>query len=82
MKQILNTIKIISIFFIALGFQNCEEDQVYFPKAFAEFTYTINQETGVVKFINTSRNATIFTWTFGDGQTSTETNQIETIMLS
>ena len=76
MKQILNTIKIISIFFIALGFQNCEEDQVYFPKAFAEFTYTINQETGVVKFINTSRNATIFNWTFGDGETSTETNPI------
>jgi hypothetical protein len=74
MKQILNTIKIISIFFIALGFLNCEEEQVYFPQAFAEFTYTINNETGVVKFINTSRNATIFTWTFGDGQTSTETN--------
>lgn len=74
MKQILKKIKIISIVFLTIGFVGCEEDQVDFPKAFAEFTYTINQETGVVKFINTSRNATIFTWTFGDQQTSNEIN--------
>ncbi len=74
MKQIINKIKIIAIFFIAIAFQGCVEDQVEFPKAFAEFTYSVNQETGVVKFINTSRNASIFSWTFGDGQSSTEIN--------
>jgi hypothetical protein len=74
MKLILKSLKIVSIVFLALGFLGCEDEQTEFPKAFAEFTYTVNQETGVVKFINTSRNATIFSWSFGDQQTSKEIN--------
>jgi hypothetical protein len=74
MKLIQKTIQIISIIVLSMGFLGCQEDEKEFPTAFAEFTYTVNQETGVVKFINTSRNATIFTWSFGDQTSSTEVN--------
>lgn len=76
MKLILKTIKIISVIFISIAFLGCEDEQPDFPKAFAEFTYTVNNQTGVAKFINTSRNATIFNWSFGDQTTSTEINPV------
>lgn len=78
MKQLLKTIKIVFVVFLSFTFLGCEDEQNEFPKAFAEFTYTIsypeNQQYGVVKFINTSRNASLFAWSFGDQTTSTEVN--------
>ncbi len=74
MKTILKSIKILSVLFIGMAMVNCEEDDVILPEVVAHFTYTINQETGVVSFINTSENANVYHWDFGDDEESTEIN--------
>ncbi|MFY0598921.1 MAG: DUF5011 domain-containing protein [Cyclobacteriaceae bacterium] len=51
---------------------NCTEDEGDdLPAVVAGFTQIINTETGEVTFTNTSENATIYSWDFGDGTTST-----------
>ncbi|MBT8310258.1 MAG: PKD domain-containing protein [Bacteroidia bacterium] len=74
MKFITKSIKILSILFLGIGLHSCEEDDVILPEVIAEFTYTVNQETGVVTFLNTSENANIYMWDFGDSESSTEVN--------
>ncbi|TCK67509.1 PKD domain-containing protein [Winogradskyella wandonensis] len=77
MKNITKGIKLLSILFLALAYLGCDEDDVVLPQINAEFTQTINQDTGVVSFINTSTNANTYSWDFGDGTTSTEVNPIK-----
>ena len=55
-----------------------ENDEDVLPAVTAEFTYSLNSETGTVRFINTSENATNYSWDFGNGKTSTEVNPIQT----
>ncbi|WP_317127697.1 PKD domain-containing protein [Marinoscillum furvescens] len=46
------------------------------PKALFDFSYTDGDQT--VTFTNSSRNATSYTWDFGDGNTSTDENPVHT----
>jgi hypothetical protein len=62
-----------------ISFVGCEEkDDEILPVVTAEFTYSLNANTGTARFINTSENATSYEWTFGNGNTSTEVSPIET----
>lgn len=64
MRKITKGIKLLSILFIAIAYLGCDEDDAVLPQINAEFTQTINQDTGVVSFINTSTNADNYQWTF------------------
>ncbi|MFC2110164.1 immunoglobulin-like domain-containing protein [Bacteroidota bacterium] len=79
MKKLNINIKQILLLFLMISFVGCEEkDDEMLPTATAEFTYSLNSETGTARFINTSENASSYTWNFGNGNTSTEVNPIET----
>ncbi|MBL7472209.1 carbohydrate binding domain-containing protein [Robertkochia sp. 1368] len=69
-------------FFISLfliSFTGCEDDdEVSLPEVVAGFTYTQNEDTGTVTFINISERANTYNWDFGDGTTSTEINPVKT----
>lgn len=65
-NRLLLTLAIIALG--ALVLSSCGEDPVDEPTP--NFTYEINDKT--VAFTNTSTNATTYSWTFGDDQTSTE----------
>ena len=77
MKKIIKGTQLLSVLFLALVYLGCDEDDVVLPQVDAQFTQTINQDTGVVQFINTSTNADNYSWDFGDGTTSTETNPVK-----
>ena len=66
------------LFIIMIFFVGCEDKEEQLPKVTAGFTFTVNAETGTATFINTSTNATKYLWEFGDGETSTEINPINT----
>jgi hypothetical protein len=53
-------------------------DEGQMSEVTAGFTYTFNQETGAATFTNTSTNATKYLWEFGDGETSTIANPVNT----
>ena len=74
MKIMYKGIKVVVMLTLALAFSGCEDDDAVLPRITAEFTQTINQDNGVVTFINVSENADSFMWDFGDGTTSTEVN--------
>ena len=42
----------------------------------AGFTYTLNEDTGAVTFLNTSENESKYVWDFVDGRSTTEINTI------
>ncbi len=73
MKKIVKGIKMACVIILALTYSGCEDDDAILPKLKASFTHTINQDVGVVTFINTSENADSYVWDFGDG---TDSNQI------
>lgn len=58
-----------------MAFIGCKDE---LPTVTAGFTYTINEATGTVTFLNTSTNSTTYLWDFGDGDTSTEVDPIKT----
>lgn len=60
-----------------ISFQGCEDDGEL-PKVIAGFTFTANEDTGTVTFINISENASTYLWDFGDGETSKEIDPIKT----
>jgi hypothetical protein len=66
------------MFSIMILFVGCNNKEGQLPEVTAGFTYTINEETGTATFVNTSTNATIYLWEFGDGETSTEINPVNT----
>ncbi|NNL08539.1 MAG: PKD domain-containing protein, partial [Croceitalea sp.] len=78
MKNVFKNVKIASIFFLAISFFGCEEDDIMLPKVTSGFTYTLNAETATVTFINISEEASSYEWDFGDGETSTLINPIKT----
>ena len=83
MKLVLKNSKLIAFFLLAIIYVGCSEDVVELPKMTAGFTYTLNENTGTVEFINISENATTYSWDFGDevpvvpASTSLEVNPIK-----
>lgn len=77
MKKIVQTLKYLSVFILALSVASCEDDDVVLPSVEAGFTFTLNMDTGTVTFINLSENANNYEWSFGDGTSSTEINPIK-----
>ncbi|WP_299887204.1 immunoglobulin-like domain-containing protein [uncultured Lacinutrix sp.] len=77
MKQVIKKTKIFALLVLAIAFLGCEDDDVILPVVEAGFTHTINQTTGVVTFINTSTNADIYSWSFGDDNTSNLINPVK-----
>ena len=86
MKLVLKNTKLIAFFLMAIIYVGCSEDVVELPKMTAGFTYTLNENTGTVEFINISENATNYSWDFGDevpvvpASTSLEVNPIKSYM--
>ena len=78
MKISLKIAKILSALILVFSFQGCEEDEVALPEVIAAFTFTLNEDSGTVTFINISEEASSYMWNFGDGTTSTEINPIKT----
>jgi len=76
MKNLIQTIKKVSILILAISFMGCDDDEVTLPKLTAGFTHTIDAATGTVTFINTSVNASTYVWDFGDETSSTLINPI------
>lgn len=78
MKKLFKTLKQIAVLILAIAFIGCEDDDVVLPKVVAGFTYTINNDTGTVTFINISENANTYEWDFGDNSSSTLNNPVKT----
>jgi hypothetical protein len=79
MTQLIRKIKQISILLLVISLTGCEnDDDNNLPQIVAGFTYTVNSDTGAVTFINISENSRSYEWDFGDGNTSTEINPINT----
>jgi PKD repeat protein len=78
MKQLLKQAIKFSFLILAISLFGCDDDDTTLPEVEAGFTYTINEDTGTVTFINISTDARTYLWTFGDGGTSTEINPIKT----
>ena len=78
MKQLLKQAIKFSFLILAISLLGCDDDDTTLPEVNAGFTYTINEDTGTVTFINISTDARTYLWTFGDGGTSTEINPIKT----
>ncbi|WP_421805079.1 carbohydrate binding domain-containing protein [Flagellimonas sp.] len=82
MKQLTTKFKLVSVFVLAL-LLGCEsDDSTLLPTILSNFTFTLDEDTGTVEFINISEKATSYQWDFGDGDTSTEINPIKTYTAS
>lgn len=81
MKQLIKRFKQLTILFLAIAFIGCEDDKVVLPEVVAGFTYTINEDTRTVTFINISDNAHKFEWDLGNGTNSTLINPINTYAI-
>ncbi|GGG51436.1 hypothetical protein GCM10011414_21240 [Croceivirga lutea] len=67
--------KILSLAILLLAFIGCgDDDEEMLPEVVAGFSQEIDQATGTVTFINTSENASSYSWDFGNGNTSTSQN--------
>jgi len=76
-----NTAKFLMKFFILFGllpvflFTACSDDEDPIEEPIATFQYEISGENWLeVTFMNFSSNATSYSWSFGDGNSSTEEN--------
>ncbi len=78
MKQLIKNFKLLSVLFLVISFISCDDDEVVLPEVLAGFTYTVNQDSGIVSFINISENANTYEWDFGDGTSSKQINPIKT----
>ena len=76
MKQLIRKFKQVLIFILAISVIGCENEDAERPQVVAGFTYTLNEETGLVTFINISENANTYEWSFGDNTNSTEINPV------
>ncbi|MEO2052945.1 MAG: PKD domain-containing protein [Allomuricauda sp.] len=77
MKQLIEKTKVLSVFLLVL-IMGCDTDDALLPKVISSFTYTVNEDTGTVTFINISEQARTYEWDFGDGDTSTEISPVKT----
>jgi len=82
MKQLLKNAKRASMLIFVISFLGCTDVENIFPNITSGFTYTINEDTGTVTFINISEEARTYAWNFGDGTSSTEINPIKTYAAS
>ncbi|WP_445384825.1 PKD domain-containing protein [Robiginitalea sp. IMCC44478] len=84
MKQVLKLAKRFSLWAFALSILGlgCTDVENMFPTVTAAFTYTVNEDTGTVSFINLSEDARTYAWDFGDGSSSTEVNPFKTYSAS
>ncbi len=82
MKQLLKNAKIVSMLIFVISFLGCEKVENKYPTVTSAFTYTVNEDTGTVTFINISEDARTYAWNFGDGTSSTEINPIKTYTAS
>ncbi|MGB5403749.1 MAG: PKD domain-containing protein, partial [Robiginitalea sp.] len=79
MKNILSIGRRFSIWMVLLAFLGCSDDDLDgLPQVVSSFTYTVNQDTGTVTFVNVSEGARTYVWDFGDGTTSKEIDPIKT----
>ena len=78
MKAIFKKFNFIFLALLIATFSGCEEDEDNLPEVVAGFTFTQNERTGTVTFINISEESNSYKWTFGDGSSSTEINPIRT----
>ncbi|MEL6917792.1 MAG: carbohydrate-binding protein, partial [Bacteroidota bacterium] len=73
MKELLKRAKHIVLFILAISFFGCDDDDdSNLPEVISAFTFTLNEDTGTVTFINISEAGDSFKWDFGDGTTSSE----------
>jgi PKD repeat protein len=75
------SIKIICLLFVLTSFMSCDvsnDDDASIADTLAKFTYVKEDLPGKISFINTSENADIFLWNFGDNTTSNERNPVKT----
>ena len=78
MKKLIKGIQLLGLICLTLAFYTCEDDDVLGNTAVeALFTFTVNQEIGEVTFINVSSNADTYSWSFGDGTSSTLINPVK-----
>ena len=63
--------------FYLVSYHN-EADLPDIPTALPSAAFSFTKEGNVVTFINQSKNATSYSWEFGDGGTSSETNPVYT----
>ena len=73
MKQLIKNAKQIVMLLLVISLVGCDEDTVTLPQITAGFTYTVNEDTRTVTFINISENANSYTWSFGDQAATTST---------
>ena len=79
MKNILSIGRRFSIWMVLLAFLGCSDDDFdRLPQVVSSFTYTVNEDTGTVTFVNVSEGARTYVWDFGDGTTSKEIDPIKT----
>ncbi|WP_422079394.1 PKD domain-containing protein [Ulvibacterium sp.] len=79
MKEVIQKVKLVFAFLLVLSFSGCDDDDdTNLPQVVAGFTFTQNEDTGTVTFINVSEEANSYEWDFGNGDTSTEVNPIVT----
>ncbi|WP_445381978.1 PKD domain-containing protein [Robiginitalea sp. IMCC43444] len=84
MKQVLKLAKRFSLWAFAISILGlgCTDVENMFPTVTAAFTYTVNEDTGTVSFINLSEDARTYAWNFGDGTSSSEVNPFKTYSAS
>jgi PKD repeat protein len=83
MKQVITLGRRVAIGVLLLSFLGCSEDDLdRLPQVISNFTYTVNEDTGTVTFINVSEGARTYVWDFGDGTTSKEIDPIKTYTSS
>lgn len=71
MNRLLKYKFLIAFFAVTSFIVSCtEENEDSADAVTAGFTYTIDAETGTVTFLNTSENATTYSWDFGDETSS------------
>ena len=78
MKDYIKKAKHVFLLLLTVSFLGCEDDDSELPAVVAGYTFTQNEETGTVTFINTSEEAQRFAWDFGNGEISTEIDPIMT----
>ena len=64
------------LFALATGLSSCSDDEVEPPEVTAGFTFTVEDEEGTVRFLNTSENAEEYQWDFGNGESSIEVEPV------
>ncbi|MBS9462245.1 carbohydrate binding domain-containing protein [Flagellimonas sp. 389] len=79
MKELLNKAKYLVLFTLAISFFGCDDDdEGTLPEVISSFTFTLDEDAGIVTFINISEEAQTYAWDFGDGTTSSEINPVKT----